>query len=89
MEVEGSRSYHKPVQLIILFKYVSAISWYNEKTIGVPFPAELRDFTLLHIVYTGFGSHVLSYLIYSKSSPPPWVKQQYREVDHSLSSSSA
>ena len=35
MEVEGSRSYPKPVQLIFFFLNVSAVSWYNEETIVV------------------------------------------------------
>jgi len=78
MEVEGSRSYPKPVQLIFFFliyfcsffKYISAVSWYNEETIGVPFSAEVRAFTLLHNVYTGFGSHVASHLIDSEGSFP-------------------
>jgi hypothetical protein len=53
---------------------------------GVRFPAEIRDFSLFHIIQTGSGAHPPSYPMGTRGLFPR-VKQPRHEADHSSPSS--
>jgi hypothetical protein len=53
------------------------------KEFGVQFPAEAKDFSLLHSVQTSFGAHPAFYNAGSSGSFPMGVKWQGYEADHS------
>jgi hypothetical protein len=52
----------------------------------IRFPAEPRDYSLLHIVQIGSGAHPAFYTM-GKGAASPWAKRTKRQADHSPPSS--